>query len=111
MRKMGIFFISKFGLRFHYNRGYFKNLSPPYLINIVALNCVVCSGVGVLGTKKISGIRSTEIHSCKKSVGKPHMNIHHFHDLQLQLSFSNSSLRVINYCAFQSQNNSDSVKI
>ena len=59
--------------------------------------------------KKISAIRSTEIHSRKKSVGKPH--IHHFYDLQLQLSFSNYLLRVINYCAFRSQNDSNSLLI
>ena len=39
------------------------------------------------------------------------MNIHHFHYLQLQLSFSNSLQRVIDYCAFRSQNNSDSLLI
>ena len=38
------------------------------------------------------------------------MNTHtHFHELQLQLYFSIYILRVIDYCAFRSQNNSDSL--
>ena len=37
------------------------------------------------------------------------INTIHFLDLQLQLSFSTSIVRVINYCGFRSQNNSDSL--
>ena len=72
---------------------------------LLALNFVVCLRVGVLGTN-ISLLRSTENHSRRTSVGQPHMNIH---ILQLHLSFGNSILRVVIYCAFRSQNNSDNL--
>ena len=65
------------------------------------------SRVGVLGAKKISAIRSTKNVPAKQSVCKSYMNKHNFHDLQSQLYFRNSLVRVINY--FRSQNNSGSL--
>ena len=70
----------------------------------VALKFVMCLRVGVLGIKKLSPL-STENHSRKTSVGKPHMNTQRFHDLQFHLSLSDSILRVVTYCTFRSRNN------
>ena len=91
---------------FSLQKGVLSISMSAHVMKNVALNFAVCWRVGVLGTKKISVISSTENHYRKKSVGQPHMNTHHFHDLQLQLSLK---LRVINYCAFRSQNNSESL--
>ena len=90
-------FITKGGTLKIYLRVFDKN---------VALNFVVYSRVGVFGTKK--NLRDKN-HSRKKLVGKPHLNANHFHDLQLQLSFSNSVLSVVSYYTFRSQNKSDSL--
>ena len=68
----------------------------------------LCSRVGVLGAKKISAIRSTKNFPAKQSVFQSYMNTHHFHDLQSQLYFRNSLVRVINYFSV-SKNNSDSL--
>ena len=98
--------------------GELKKSISAYLIKNVALNFVVCSRVGVLG-KKISVIKSTENHPRKKKKKKKkkkrkenrsaNLINAHFHELQLQLYLSIYILRVIDYCAFRSQNNSDSL--
>ena len=88
--------------------GYFFKSISAYLIKNVALNFVVCLRVGALG-KKISAIKEYRNHSRKKNRSADPM-VTQFHELQLQLYFGIYILRVINYCAFRSQNNSDHMK-
>ena len=75
----------------------------------VALNLVVCLRICVPGMKKISPLSNIKNHSRHTSVGKPHMNTHQLHDLQMKLSSSKSILRVITYCAYRSHDKSDSL--
>ena len=69
-----------------------------------ALNFLKWLRLGVIGTKNLCAQRYSEYRKSfsQNSVSRPH-------DLQLQLFFSNSTLRDVNYCAFRSQNNSDSL--
>ena len=60
----------------------------------------LCSRVGVLGAKKKSlRYGAPKTIPAKQSVCKSYMymNAHHFHDLQSQLYFRNSLVRVFNY--------------
>ena len=86
-------------------KGVLKKSISAYLIKNVALNFVVCSRVGVLGTKNLRDKEYRKPFSQKKKKKNRSANLMnaHFHELQLQLYLSIYILRVIGYCAFRSQ--------
>ena len=58
----------------------------------------LCSRVGVLGAKKnLRDKKYQKAVPAKQSVCKSYINTHDFHDLQSQLYFRNSLVRVTNY--------------
>ena len=103
-RKKWVVFHFKMRSAFLLQNGVLKKSISAYLIKNVALNFVVCSRVGVLGTKNLRDEKYRKPFSQKNTQKNGRQtSCAPFHELQLQLYLSLSILRAIDYCAFRSQ--------